>query len=155
MSANSLEKLNKLAAERGLKVITRGVGHIQIAGGPLLVNYYPGSKKNSAYIAGTTSKKTNVTPEQAIEMAFSLPDSHIKASRRRKGYRQIKIKMLKKSSKCNWCRKVLTIDTATLDHIIPISRGGLDNANNWCLACEPCNKSRGNEMPELNREAAR
>jgi len=43
----------------------------------------------------------------------------------------------------------LTKETATLDHVIPISRGGLNNANNYVIACEPCNSERGNNMPEV------
>jgi len=29
--------------------------------------------------------------------------------------------------------------------------GGLDHPNNRVLACEPCNKGRGNSMPELKQ----
>jgi 5-methylcytosine-specific restriction endonuclease McrA len=45
----------------------------------------------------------------------------------------------------------LTLDTSTMDHVIPLHRGGLDNANNRVLACEPCNSKRGHDMPELKR----
>ena len=51
-------QLRKLAEPRGLRIIDRGQGHIQLVGGPLLVNYYPLAKKRSAYIAGTTSRCT-------------------------------------------------------------------------------------------------
>ena len=65
------EQLEKLAAQRGLTVVDRGQGHFQIVGGTCLVNYYPHSKRKSAYIAGTTGKaRHHVTPQQAIEMAF-------------------------------------------------------------------------------------
>ena len=66
-----MDTLVKLAEKRGLRVEHRGAGHLQILGGSCLVNYYPNSKRRSAYIAGTTGKaRRNVTPEQAIEMAF-------------------------------------------------------------------------------------
>ena len=67
-------KLETLAAKRGLRVEERGPGHFQILGGNCLVNYYPNSKKRSAYIAGAESRaRRGVTPQEAIEMAFE-PD---------------------------------------------------------------------------------
>ena len=36
-----------------------------------------------------------------------------------------------------------------MDHLVPLHRGGLDNPNNWVIACEPCNQARGHAMPEL------
>lgn len=63
--------ITKLATQRGLTVEDHGNGHFQILGGSCLVNYYPLSKRRSAYIAGTTGKaRSNVTPQQAVEMAF-------------------------------------------------------------------------------------
>lgn len=66
-----IDALKKIAAKRGLRVEERGAGHFQIIGGSCLVNYYPNSKRRSAYIAGTTGKaRHGVTPQQAVEMAF-------------------------------------------------------------------------------------
>jgi hypothetical protein len=66
-----MKSLESLAAKRGLRVEDRGSGHLQIVGGSCLVNYYPESKRGSAYISGATGKaRSNVTPGQAIEMAF-------------------------------------------------------------------------------------
>ena len=65
------DQLSAIAAKRGLRVEERGMGHFQILGGSCLVNFYPYSKRRSAYIAGTTGRAVhNVTPEQAVEMAF-------------------------------------------------------------------------------------
>jgi hypothetical protein len=144
-------RLTKLASDRGLTVVDRGNGHLQIAGGPLLVNYYPLAKRHSAYVAGTTGRRVGVTPEQAVEMCFTAPELRGLARRDdRKGkYRNTRRKMLRKSNKCHWCNIHLTLDTSTVDHVIPLHRGGLDNANNRVLACEPCNTKRGHAMPEL------
>ena len=150
--------LAEAAEARGLKVVDRGQGHFQITGGPLLVNYYPLSKRHSAYVAGTTGRRSGVTPEQAVEMTFQPPDKKtIPRLDRRKGhYRVDKRKMMAIDPHCHWCRKRLTMkigqpNQATLDHKIPLALGGLDNANNWVLACHPCNHDRGSEMPELKK----
>ena len=66
-----MKSLEQIAAKRGLRVEECGDGHFQIIGGSCLVNYYPHSKRRSAYIAATTGRaRRNVTPEQAVEMAF-------------------------------------------------------------------------------------
>lgn len=44
------------------------------------------------------------------------------------------------------CGKKLTTKTMTMDHIIPISRGGSNDAENLIALCEPCNKQKGNVL---------
>lgn len=151
------KKLEQLASERGLRVVDRGNGYLQIVGGPLLVNFYPYAKRPSAYVAGTTSRRVGVDPAAAIAMAFEPPPiahPNNKDKRRPGGYIAIKKKMLRISSRCFWCKIELWLRTATIDHVIPLYRGGLDNANNRVLACERCNKERGHEMPELRKKDA-
>ncbi len=44
---------------------------------------------------------------------------------------------------CMYCGAVLDAETATLEHIVPITRGGFDAKSNLTLACERCNKTVG------------
>jgi hypothetical protein len=145
--------LEQLASSRGLKVVDRGQGHIQLTGGPLLVNYYPLAKKRSAYVAGTTGRRVGVTPEQVVEMCFNAPTVNGTARidpRSGKSRNKRRVMMAgRKQAKCHWCPTMITLDTSTIDHVIPLYRGGLDNANNRVLSCEPCNNRRGHAMPEL------
>jgi len=46
---------------------------------------------------------------------------------------------------CCYCDKVLLPETATLDHIVPDSKGGMFNATNLTIACAKCNSERGNQ----------
>jgi hypothetical protein len=70
-----MKTLQSLAKKSGLTIKKCGQsGHIQIIGGTCVVNYWPESKKRSAHIEGSTGGgRRGVTPEQAIEMAFSAP----------------------------------------------------------------------------------
>ena len=156
----TLSYLRDLAKQKGLGVIDRGNGHLQIVGGPLLVNYYPSSSKRSAYIAGTTARHKGVTPERAIEMALEPPDRPAGARKdmREKSSpkrRQQVAQMRKRfGDNCHWCGRVMEFEgdgplRASIEHVIPLDRGGLDNANNRRLACQECNHKRGNQMPEL------
>lgn len=51
---------------------------------------------------------------------------------------------------CFYCQRVMKPPhrTATLDHVIPLSRGGADHWENTVAACEPCNREKGNSLPE-------
>lgn len=47
--------------------------------------------------------------------------------------------------RCYWCkREPAEVGALTLEHLQPISQGGEEHVRNYALACERCNKSRGN-----------
>jgi 5-methylcytosine-specific restriction endonuclease McrA len=145
-----ISQLVSAAQGRGLSIKDCGNGHIQIIGGPLLVNYYPTSKRRSVYIGGTTRRYEHITPERAVDLCFEAPAIRREYISDRKGnYRPLRKRMLRKDPHCHWCRCDLNINNSTADHVIPLQRGGLDNENNIVLACEPCNTKRGHSMPEL------
>jgi hypothetical protein len=148
---------------KGLKVMFRGSSgsHVQILG-PLLVNYYPDSKKRSAYVAGTTQRKNNVTLEEAVEMAFKPPTLRPEQRKDARGLsgttngrRRIVSRLRGKyGENCHWCKEIMVFHgdgplRATIEHVIPLNRGGLDNPNNMALAHKKCNHDRGHDMPEL------
>ncbi len=47
--------------------------------------------------------------------------------------------------KCFYCQKEMTND-ATMDHVVPKSKGGKKSRKNIVLACRNCNSKKGN-MP--------
>jgi 5-methylcytosine-specific restriction endonuclease McrA len=49
---------------------------------------------------------------------------------------------------CQYCNKKLTEKTATIDHIIPKSKGGQDTWDNTVCCCIACNSRKGNRTPE-------
>ena len=147
------KSLAEICQDRGVELVEKPNGHCQLKG-DLLVNYYPYSKKRSAYVAGTTKGKEQVSFNEAVQMCFSAPKMANKADRvkRKKGStRKLRERMLRKIKSCYWCNKPLTLDTSTLEHKVPLARGGLDNANNRTLACKECNEARGCNMTELKK----
>jgi len=50
------------------------------------------------------------------------------------------------NGKCWWCGKLVG-DTYHVDHRVPLSRGGSDDATNIVIACPHCNMSKGAKMP--------
>lgn len=164
MTPEVKSRLLRAAESRGVEVKFRGPNqnHVQIVGGRLLVNWYPDAKKRSAYIAGTTQRRNNITPEQAVDMAFLAPTAGPGIRKDGRRYSNNNRKALKKrlrardGDNCHWCKKPMVFgkgnddaQSATIEHVIPLDRGGLDNPNNMVLAHKKCNNERGNNMPEL------
>lgn len=52
---------------------------------------------------------------------------------------------------CWWCREPIDVDSSTLEHLWPLSRGGKTIWPNLRLACRPCNELRGNSRSPSTR----
>jgi 5-methylcytosine-specific restriction endonuclease McrA len=46
---------------------------------------------------------------------------------------------------CCYCKNVFIVAQLTIEHIIPLSWNGTNDADNVALACKPCNHARGRE----------
>lgn len=56
-----------------------------------------------------------------------------------------KIKILHKSKGvCSHCGKLLDVETMTVDHVIPLSKGGTNELKNLVALCNDCNQSKNN-----------
>ena len=44
---------------------------------------------------------------------------------------------------CWYCKKPVPREHITVDHVVPLSRGGLDTVENMRLACSQCNQDKG------------
>lgn len=44
---------------------------------------------------------------------------------------------------CCYCDKLLTLNTVTMEHIVPVSRRGTFNTTNLTVSCFDCNNERG------------
>jgi len=157
LTYESAARMEKIAKPLGVSVLIKNsaTGHIQLVGA-WVVNYYPCSKNKTAYIKGTVKGYAGVSELSAVKMATKqppvAPDSH-KTERSTSGKygRYKRWRVSGKRNKCRWCSEILTYETATLEHVVPLNRGGLDCESNWDIACLACNTGRGDGMPELNK----
>lgn len=65
--------------------------------------------------------------------------------------RHLVMALLARDPRCCWCKTRLTLTTATLEHLKPLSKGGTNEMWNLRLACDPCNQERGTDFrrPQL------
>ncbi|MEA3246538.1 MAG: HNH endonuclease [Gemmatimonadota bacterium] len=49
--------------------------------------------------------------------------------------------------RCVYCGTSLGLDIATLDHVVPLSRGGDHAPGNLVAACRACNQLKGSQLP--------
>ena len=62
-------------------------------------------------------------------------------------YLKTRFEFLKKYNfTCQYCGRKAPETQFHIDHIIPISKGGLNNENNLILACDECNIGKGNKF---------
>lgn len=48
---------------------------------------------------------------------------------------------------CHWCGKRFAPDELTMDHIVPITRGGKSSRNNVVPSCKECNNRKKYLLP--------
>ena len=50
------------------------------------------------------------------------------------------------------CQKCMSIENLTIDHIIPVSKGGKKhNKNNWQVLCEKCNRYKADKIIKIRK----
>lgn len=66
-----------------------------------------------------------------------------------KDRRRIRPKLIEKYGMiCYWCQVELSTETLTIDHLIPLSKGGSNKMFNLRLSCYNCNQKKSNYSPE-------
>jgi 5-methylcytosine-specific restriction endonuclease McrA len=50
---------------------------------------------------------------------------------------------------CHYCKKVTPGTEMTIDHVIPISKGGDHDLTNLVVCCKSCNNSKQDKLPEV------
>ena len=142
MDAVRFETFLKKCEKAGLKAKECSPYHWQVFGGKFLVNYFNGRRGRTVYV-GQTTHGIPGSDEIAIRCAKELPKVECD-DRKPFGYKKFKKRMFKKSNICYLCLRSMTFEEASVDHVIPLSKGGLNHHNNYRLAHERCNQQKGN-----------
>lgn len=124
--------------------------HYSVKGIVYNVNFYP--TKKTFYINGCNAIDKKICTYKTVEELIDIADGNKNFSNnlsvesaKRKNYKKHKQRLFKNITSCFWCEKELTFETATVEHKIPLSKGGSNRNDNLTLACVKCNSQRKNK----------
>lgn len=86
---------------------------------------------------------TIAVPALAITREFLKYKNSVRFSRRAVYLRDL--------YQCQYCNEVFKDHELTLDHVVPLSRGGKTNWTNIVTACKSCNHRKGNRIMQPTR----
>lgn len=137
--------------------------HWAIRGGAYIVHYYPNGKRGSTcYINGTRRGFRDVDVSFAIRAAKDIRQEAVAkelqylgsrpgGGSRKTSYARARRRLLLRDNRCHWCGRELAWSDSTIDHRIPLGKGGSNGNDNLVLSCEPCNRAKGCKLPRVRR----
>ena len=107
------------------------------------------------WIERSVSKANDLTPEQVIyttRLPIERPEIIILSEYGGIPFKQVNFtrrNLYKRDNyTCQYCVEGFTPRDLTIDHVIPRSRGGVNNWNNCVTSCESCNSKKANRTPQ-------
>lgn len=81
--------------------------------------------------------------------SFGIEDSALRAERRKaRELRKTRWWQQKTANgTCHYCNRKVGIKNLTMDHVIPLSRGGRSTKGNLVPCCKQCNTAKRAELP--------
>ena len=96
---------------------------------------------NPNYLSCTIFRKKYKAYKNVVIVGLKWSGKNVK--RRTTGFAKDTLQETK-NPKCIYCKQHLTDENTTVDHIIPISKGGNNCQVNLTICCMNCNNERGN-----------
>lgn len=83
---------------------------------------------------------------RAEDFAFAMPTSPDAAAAEREKARELRASQWWKnriaSGKCHYCGRTFRPEELTMDHVIPVARGGKSDRHNVVPCCKECNSAK-------------
>jgi hypothetical protein len=131
-------------------VIKKSPYHYQIIGSHFVVNFYP--TKQTYYVNGAVSKSHYNKIEDLILIANGEKEEVLSEKKhQRKELKGLKNKVKKRHKMCYICKKPFNAENKpTLEHKIPLSKGGSNREDNLVASCLECNRKKGDSLKLTN-----
>ena len=99
------------------------------------------SKRTAVRARGSTVSAKRSGPRHLVTLrSGGVVHTALKRAMRRAALRDC-------GQRCVYCATHLDQRTATLDHVVPLARGGAHDPGNLVVACGPCNRLKGDLFP--------
>lgn len=85
-------------------------------------------------------------PYDAVRLANGTRSSFSDTREERRQYPEIRKHLWVKCPRCHYCEIEMSFEEASLDHFIPLSKGGRSHPDNFVLSCVPCNRWKANDI---------
>lgn len=120
--------------------------HIQFIG-KVTVNFYP--TKNKAYVNGM-HKSFHCSRKKAIKIADNpemIEFREVKKDKRKNNNYKMRKRLYDRGIvNCYVCGEFMKFPETSLEHIIPLSKGGANREDNYSLSHIDCNNKRGDSI---------
>jgi hypothetical protein len=138
-------ELSELAKEFSLEFSRKSLYHFHLKG-VFLLNIYP--TKKTVYVQGTNGKASYSTIDELIDLANGESDLEgVEKGKRVSGRARRKALWSSGVRKCFVCDGEFTdFEQTTLEHKVPLSKGGSNRRDNISLSHSTCNSDRGNSL---------
>lgn len=109
--------------------------------------------RRERYLKNKDKEIANCKKWQSLNKEKFLHSMNLSKTKRRHKIKETKDKITleqweniksKAKNKCHYCKKVF--EKLTMDHVIPLSKGGNHNQSNIVPACQSCNSKKGNKI---------
>lgn len=115
--------------------------------GVALVNWWPYSARRTLHVDGAVDGLHYASSRDVFEIASGRRRVVSKSRHKRKDNSGHKRRLIaQRGPVCHWCKQRFNADALTVDHLVPLSRGGSNYHNNLLLACKLCNQRRANSL---------
>lgn len=95
----------------------------------------------------TAAKDSNAVSFERFKTYKAKAESLDRKNRKSQAeVKQLLAPELKKYGKCAYCENSLQFADSHIDHIQPVSKGGLSTESNCALICAKCNRSKGRAL---------
>jgi len=148
-TADLFEKqISPKCEKEGVEIKRCSEYHFQLKG-IFLINVYP--TKQSFYMQGANKKEKYKSLDQLINLSLGLSDVEEKLIKtKRTSLKSKKNELWTNCKNCFFCgERIEKIEDASIEHKIPLSRGGSNRKDNLALSHYDCNFKRGNNLKTL------
>jgi hypothetical protein len=139
------------AKEHGLVVEKTSKDKFRIVNGKSIITFdiNRGGRFEDA-ISAALNKPSTKLPEPRVVFTPPKPKprvwkltNELNSEAERSAYRRL---LWEREHRCTYCWKLLKLSDSTLDHVIPVKRGGKNTPENMVLSCVPCNSEKGDKL---------